>query len=293
VGQLVEIPFRGSGWVYLGELGSRRGIVYDSRRLDPEGQSFVFRTEAAGTYALKFYKQDFIRDFILNDHVQVIVGQSPDAAGAGWFNPPLDRGRVRAEPRWPDSFEEAELSRHSPMETGAASLQTARETVRPSGDAVPAAGVPAAGTGQAAAEDTAGQAAAAPAATAGTRPEPPAPPAPGPPAGASSAGGSVVPELPADSPPAIFLQKAKEAFDAGRVDSAISLLDQFRERYPSGSDEAYWLYGQFYEANTARRDILSALNNYRRLVREYPQSSRYNDARRRIAYLERYYINIQ
>ncbi|MDR0623733.1 MAG: hypothetical protein LBG10_04820, partial [Treponema sp.] len=26
VGQLVEIPFRGTGWVYLGELGARRGI---------------------------------------------------------------------------------------------------------------------------------------------------------------------------------------------------------------------------------------------------------------------------
>ncbi|MDR2434994.1 MAG: hypothetical protein LBD47_10565 [Treponema sp.] len=314
VGQLVEIPFRGSGWVYLGELGSRRGIVYDSRRLDPEGQSFVFRTEAAGTYALKFYRQDFIRDFILNDQVQVIV-EAPEAAGAGWFNPPIDRGRVIAEPRWPNSLEEAERARRGPAETASASPQSAR----PSGGvasaaenaagapgaevgtlpaAENAAGAPAAGTGAAAAgtpavpENAAGQAAAAAStAVAGAPPERPA--AAVPPAGVSPAAGSALPELPANSPPEIFLQKAKEEFDAGRVDSAISLLDQFREHYPSGSDEAYWLYGQFYEANTPSRDILSALSSYRRLVREYPQSSRYNDARRRIAYLERYYINIQ
>ena len=105
VGQLVEVPFRGTGWVFLGEQAARRGIVYDSRRLDPEGQSFVFRTEDAGAYTLKFFKQDFIRDFIFNDYVQVIVGNAPETAGTGWFNSSFDRGRVRAEPRWPNSLE--------------------------------------------------------------------------------------------------------------------------------------------------------------------------------------------
>jgi hypothetical protein len=81
VGQLVEIPFRGTGWVFLGELGSRRGIAYGSRRLDPEGQSFIFRAEEPGTYVLKFYKQDFIRDFILNDYVQAIIGEAPASSG--------------------------------------------------------------------------------------------------------------------------------------------------------------------------------------------------------------------
>jgi outer membrane protein assembly factor BamD (BamD/ComL family) len=89
------------------------------------------------------------------------------------------------------------------------------------------------------------------------------------------------------------LRTAQEEFNAGRVAGAIAVLDQFRERFPAGSDEAWWLYGQFYEANSPSRDIRTALDYYRRLVREYPQSRRYNDARRRIAYLERYYINIQ
>ena len=100
-------------------------------------------------------------------------------------------------------------------------------------------------------------------------------------------------ETPVNAAPETFLEKAREEFDAGRITQAISQLDMFHNRYPSGSDEAWWLYGQFYEANSPSRNILAALDYYRRLVREYPQSSRYNDARRRIAYLERYYINIQ
>jgi TolA-binding protein len=295
VGQLVEIPFRGSGWVYLGELGSRRGIVYDSRRLDPEGQSFIFRTEAAGTHSLKFYKQDFIRDFILNDHVQVLVGEPPASSGSGWFNPPLDRGRVIAEPRWPSSLEEAERRRNDtrPETPDTSSPNAPPAAASPANDPLPAADTPGAATAGGPAP-AAGNAAAgaAPAASAASGQQPPGTSAAVTPPGTATPD-AAVPESSPDMLPENYLQKAREEFEAGKVASAIVLLDQFRERYPSGSDEAYWLYGQFYEANSPSRDILTALDYYRRLIREYPQSSRYNDARRRIAYLERYYINIQ
>jgi hypothetical protein len=262
VGQLVEIPFRGTGWVYLGELGARRGINYDSRRLDPEGQSFVFRAEAAGTYTLKFYKQDFVRDFVLNDYVQVIAGEAAQT-GPGWFSPPADRARVIAEPRWPGSLEEAEIA--------------ARVGRRPAQDSQPASAPPGRPAGSETVERPVDR-------------EPSGAPPSGP--GETPSGAAVQQNQPADISPAT-LQKARDEFDAGRVASAISLLDQFAEIYPAGTDELFWLYGQFYEANSPNRNILASLNYYRRLVREYPQSSRFNEARRRIAYLERFYINIQ
>jgi outer membrane protein assembly factor BamD (BamD/ComL family) len=104
---------------------------------------------------------------------------------------------------------------------------------------------------------------------------------------------AAVPQLAADSLPDAYLKKAREEFDAGRIVTAISVLDLFRTRYSAGSDEAWWLYGQCYEANSPSRNILTALEYYRRLIQEFPQSGRATEARRRIAYLERYYINIQ
>jgi hypothetical protein len=267
VGQTIEIPFNGTGWVYLGELASRRGIVYNSRRLDNDGQTFIFRAEEAGNYALKFFRQDFIRDYILNDHVQVIIGEAPASERSGWFNPPVDRGRVVAEPRWPSAIEESELQR------GGSTLSSDQTSTRDS--SVP------------------------PATTPTTQP----PVTTQPPATAQSP----TTQLPATEqtpattpsevreviPPDALLQRAREFFDGGNVAGAISLLDQYAEHYFTGTDELYWLYGQFYEANSPSRNILLSLDYYRRLVREYPQSTRYNDARSRIAYLERYYINIQ
>jgi outer membrane protein assembly factor BamD (BamD/ComL family) len=90
-----------------------------------------------------------------------------------------------------------------------------------------------------------------------------------------------------------FLRRAREEYQEGRFPQSMAVLDQFLERFPLGSDEAYWLYAQICEKQGPSRDIRLALDYYRRLVAEYPQSGHYRDARRRIAYLERYYINIR
>jgi hypothetical protein len=307
VGQLVVIPFRGTGWVYLGEVSAQRGIIYDSRRLDPEGQNFVFRTEGVGEYALKFYRQDFIRDFILNDYVKVIVGPPPETAGTGWFNPSVDRGRVIAEPRWPTSLAEAQALRSDTRPSPSDALPPA-EPVNPASPQPPA-------TPQTVQPPTTVQAPTSPPAgpPPATSVNPPSvqPPAtsvnpPSVQAPAAPATPSTVTPVPPTAPiwppitppadsivdPESYLEKAKEEFGAGRVASAISILDQLRAYYPIESDEVLWLYGQFYEANSPSRNILTSLEYYRRLMNEYPQSSRYDDARRRVAYLQRYYINI-
>ena len=258
VGQMIEIPFNGTGWVYLGELASRGGIVYNSRRLDPEGQSFIFRAEEAGIFALKFFKQDFIRDYILNDHIQVIVGDAPSAEGAGWFSPPVDRGRVVAQPRWPSAEEEAQILRNDSRY----------------GANTPPVNIPGAESGIVSSR---GAFATRPPDTASPDTRPPLTP------GASDALTS----------PDTLTRKAKETFDSGNVAAAIALLDLYEKNFGGGTDELYWLYGQFYEANSPSRNILLSLDYYRRLVVEFPQSARFNDARNRIAYLERFYINIR
>jgi tetratricopeptide (TPR) repeat protein len=292
IGQLVEIPFRGAGWVYLGELSSRRGIAYDSRRLDPEGQTFVFRAEQAGTYALKFYRQDFIREYILNDYVQVIVDEAPDASGAGWFSPPVDRGRVTAEPRWPPAEDAAQPSAVTPGFPAASAEQPSASS--------PVSGTSSLGTETAAATagvlppaETVLSPSAAPAAA--VPPGVPLAVAEAPPADVPPTDTAVPPlsEIPADVDPGEYIQNAKNEYDAGRVTSALAILNRLQELYPSGTDEAWWLCAQLLEANGPNRDIRLALEYYRRLIREYPQSLRVLEARQRIAYLERFYFNLR
>jgi hypothetical protein len=332
VGQVIEIPFRGNGWVYMGELASRRGLALSSRRNGPEGQAFIFRAEEAGTYVLKFHRQDFIRDYFLNDHVQVIIGEPPVPSGAGWFNPPIDRGRVVAQPRWPSALDEAVILRGGapaspPYESSAPETppeQTPRSSLPPDYAAV-IPGQPSSSAQRTPSTQQQGTTPAQRATAAQTTPS--SSPASGlpqsargdlqaqgalpvqgalPAQGALPVQGAQAPQAAEDGPsvdtaderllnipPDELLQRAQESFNEGNVAAAITMLDRYRYYFPSGTDELYWLYGQFYEAATPNRNILLSLDYYRRLVNEYPQSRRFNDARRRIAYLERFYINIQ
>jgi TolA-binding protein len=251
VGQIVEIPFRGSGWVFLGELDSRTGTAYLDRRSDDEGMVFRFRAGEPGDFVLGFYRQDFIRDFIQNDHVRLVVAEAVPGAPA-----------VVTAPRWP--------GREGAPEAGGGGISaddTPAETSRPAGGSGPAADATPATDSRPAGD--------------ATPPEAAAVTAPGPPA-----------RLGAETPPAEFLRLAREEHQAGRSGEALGILDRFRELYPLGSDEAWWLYGQALETAGPQRNIRAALEYYRRLVQEYPQSPRCADARRRIAHLERFYFNI-
>ncbi|GHU08892.1 hypothetical protein FACS1894151_05620 [Spirochaetia bacterium] len=286
-GQTVEIPFQGSGWVYLGEKQSRRGMSYLSRRQDTEGQSFIFRADEPGTYELKFYKQDFIRDYILNDVVQINVTPSPEVAR---FSAPVTQSRVIAEPRWPSTNASSDTAVPSGVQAAPQTpAQTENQTPAQAVSAAPQP-VQTAPAARPAAAQTAPQNVSPPAGTTGYVPEAtPAATAPVPAAAQSSAN----PVVPSNLSASDFMARALAAYNEKRYTDSLAILDQFRREYPSGSDEAFWLYGQNLEADSPSRDVRDALSYYRKLVDEYPLSARYNDARRRVTYLERFYFDIR
>jgi tetratricopeptide (TPR) repeat protein len=209
-------------------------VYYDSRRIEDEGMTFVFRANEPGTYSLKFNRQDFIRDIILNDYVQVLVEEAPHITGNAWANTGAAPDKVSAGPP-------------VPVEIPATAESPGEDSPRQTADS---------------------------------------------PAGAQ--GVSAPAELARNNGgPEELLGKAKTEYDAGHIAAALTALNQFKEKFPGGSDEAWWLYAQALEANSPERDVRLALDYYRRLVREYPQSARYDDAVKRIAYLERFYFTIQ
>jgi len=216
VGQMVEIPFRGTGWIFLGEVDNRRGVSYDSTRVNTAagtiiGQTYIFRAEQEGTFTLQFYRRDFIRDESAYDYVKLIIGTNNE------------------------THTTADIPVEAPLEIDR-----------------------------------------------GINDE------------------TVTQELPQNDPSvstvislADYITNIQTEFDGGRVEVALLIMDNLRQSFPEGNDEVWWLYAQLLEANSPRRDIQGALDSYQKLIREYPQSSRVSEARRRIAYLERFFLNIR
>ena len=58
-------------------------------------------------------------------------------------------------------------------------------------------------------------------------------------------------------------------------------------------DTVYFLLGQYYEADSVKRNASRAVHYYGKLVDEFPLSSQLYDAQSRIKYLEKHFIHIR
>ncbi|MFQ3547096.1 MAG: tetratricopeptide repeat protein, partial [Termitinemataceae bacterium] len=195
--------------------------------------------------------------------------------GLGTFSLPVDRGRVVANPRWPQTGTIAGAA--NPAGSG----RTGANTAGAAAGASPA--TPDSATTTTNPTVTAPRSVAAP--TNSTAPSTATP---------SNSTTSITPGFQESlQTPEDFLKLARTRFEAGKIAEALSTLDAFVATFPAGSDEAWWLYGQIFESTGPQRDIKAALTFYKRLLAEYPQSSRYEAAQQRAAYLERFYFDIR
>jgi hypothetical protein len=90
-----------------------------------------------------------------------------------------------------------------------------------------------------------------------------------------------------------LLKQAASAIGAGKPADALALLDKAAALFPAGNGGLWYLYGQVYEADWPSRNIKQAIADYRRVVDDFPFSARVSEARQRLAYLLRYYVEIR
>ena len=81
--------------------------------------------------------------------------------------------------------------------------------------------------------------------------------------------------------------------DRGEAENALAALDAFFAGSAGGTDEALFLQGQAYEADSPRRNIRKALSCYEILTQTYPLSRFWDAADRRIRYIRRFYFDIR
>ena len=91
----------------------------------------------------------------------------------------------------------------------------------------------------------------------------------------------------------VSLSDIRAMIDAGDIDGATLGLDRFFAESATDTDEALFLQGQAYEANSPRRDMRRALSAYETLTQAYPLSRFWEDADRRIRYIRRFYFDMR
>lgn len=89
------------------------------------------------------------------------------------------------------------------------------------------------------------------------------------------------------------LAAVRAMLDRGEAENALAALDAFFAGSAGGTDEALFLQGQAYEADSPRRNIRKALSCYEILTQTYPLSRFWDAADRRIRYIRRFYFDIR
>lgn len=87
-----------------------------------------------------------------------------------------------------------------------------------------------------------------------------------------------------------LLVEAKNLFNEKNYQESLAKLNLFIEFSNENRDEALFLQGQIYESNSDYRNIKKALESYKNLTKNYPASSYWNSANKRIIYLTKFYL---
>ncbi len=93
--------------------------------------------------------------------------------------------------------------------------------------------------------------------------------------------------------PEQLLDDAEMAFNESRFEDSIDLLDEYTSLGVDEIDRALFLYGQNYESSSEQRNIRQALSSYEKIIESFPDSDYWDEASKRITYLERFYLNIR
>lgn len=253
VSQVLEVPYPGSGWVFLGDSTSQNGIRYESRKLEGRDTLFSFRPLKEGVYLLTFSRFDVLRDDFISDVLQVTVtaptGRQTSRVRTAMF--------TLAAPE-PSSSLSSASSAASPL-----SVSPAPESVSRTSSAEPQT------TERISPVISANE------------PSLVAAPLLQGPAGIS------------ESDPVILLGEIRIALGEGQSDTALDLLSRFFAVSVSQLDEGLFLQGQALESAGPRRDIRKALESYQKLVSAYPDSRFWNDADARIRFIRQFYFSIR
>ncbi len=87
-----------------------------------------------------------------------------------------------------------------------------------------------------------------------------------------------------------LLIEAKNLFSEKKYKESLEKLSLFIEFSSENRDEALFLQGQIYESNSDYKNIKKALESYKNLTKNYPASSYWDSANKRIIYLTKFYL---
>lgn len=278
IGQTLEVMYPGSGWIYMGTTDSTKDFTFLGKKLGTQNTKFKFTAKAEGTKILHFYKNDALTENYIDDYLEVEILKDKDTAKttipAPAYKNPVPK-KVIKEPVTKTESEPQKQTEIKPVDTIVESKK-----VEPKTETTPAVTKPQATPVEqkntVAKEVEKTPVVSAPAKSENTKTE-------------NTKTETAKQEF-SESEVLDLLKQAHNLYDTKEYKSALNKLAQFFEFSTRKRDEAFFLQGQIYEADSSVKNIKLAIEAYRNVTKNYPASPYWDDANKRIIYLTKFYL---
>ncbi len=294
-GQAIDFSYPGEGWVYLGEENTKKGLEYKKRKMSEGKTFFTFKAEKVGNYILNFsyfdvFSGNFIVDAISVKVIESDGGEKKDSLTLEYNN--KDKPNTEKEKKSPSEVGidgekvEIKIEDGKKLQESVGKVQedkkdenTSEKQLEKNKPAV------------AKEEKKAVEATTADSSTKQTKnsqyqePEVFVNVATITPENAKTKENSEEANK--------IIKEAQDAISQNDAKTALEKLESFFNISSSNIDVAYFLRGMAYEINGEYRNMKQALSAYKFLIKTFPNSSHYEDAMRRIRYIEKYFVNIK
>ena len=297
--QYLDILYPGNGWIYIGETDGKNLMRYFKRTLDTDTTTFTLRSREAGNTVLHFYKNDILTGSYIDDYLAVTV-ENTIARSSNHAVAPSYAEAVppRPEKTARETADEDLLAASTPAGVHSATeAQKRASAVPPEPKEEPDAEQTGMNAPDGSARESEGgqtviknEESSSDIALASDQNEN---------ARASTQGDEGTAthitdiDSEGDQSSDALLGLAQKSYDEGKYEDALRHLDDFFAKAAARLDEGLFLQGQVLEANSPVRNIKKALDTYEQLVKQYPQSIRWEKAQERITYLKRFYFTIR
>ncbi len=288
-GQYLDIAYPGTGWIYLGEMDGSSLLRYEKREIGDGDTFFTLQARKTGTAILHFYKSDALAGNYIDDYLSVSI--SGTSRNGEHVEAPSYADIVPPRPSFQQSAEVAQalqerMDEENESSSGSIQYIPTSETKESVNDYVSqaeggdseddrSATVIQTNSTAAVSENTVASSKSSVQASSETDSE------------------SSKKEDTSNLSEKEILTLAQKAYEAKNYTECLSYLEDFFDKAVSLMDEGLFLKGKVLETPSSSRNIKEALNSYKAIINNYPESDFWDDASRRISYIERIYFDIR
>ncbi len=291
-GQYLDIAYPGTGWIYLGEMDGSSLLRYEKREIGDGDTFFTLQARKTGTAILHFYKSDALAGNYIDDYLSVSISgtsrngehvEAPTYADIVPPRPSFQQSTAVAQALQERAGEEKEtpsgsiqyIPSQDSQETDNSFVSQA-ESGKSEDDK--SATVIQTNSSSAVSENTATTAKASSQASSETT---------------ETDRENNKKEDTSNLSEKEILDLAQKAYEAKNYTESLSYLEDFFDKAVSLTDEGLYLKGKVLETPSSSRNIKEALSSYKAIVNNYPESDFWDDASKRISYIERIYFDIR